>query len=216
MFEDAVADELIPSNPYAVKRGELPPKIDKDPTWRSGAVFTREEVERLIWMNEFPKSAASFTPSSSWEVLDCLSAEFTTPGCTFVSLSLADGARKDILRWISHGPEGDVVSLYTSLPWTALCEEVAKFSIGLRTGQLLELRKAANSSNEPENRKADLLQPLLPSQRVNEKAPESRRLENSCESAQGGTRRRHGRKIFAGPRRYCRGFSRSDATRARS
>ena len=84
-------------------------------------------------MNEFPKSAASFT-SSSWEVLDYLSAEFTTPGRTFVSLSLADGARKDILRWISHGPEGDLVSLYTSLPWTALCEEVAKFSIGLRTG----------------------------------------------------------------------------------
>ena len=161
MFGDAVADELIASNPYAVKRGELPAKIDKDPTWRSRAVFTREEVERLIRMNEFPKSAASFTPSSSWEVLDCLSAEFTTPGRTFVSLSLADGARKDILRWISHGPEGDVVSLYTSLPWTALCEEVAKFSIGLRTGQLLELRKAANSSNEPENRRGDLLQPLL-------------------------------------------------------
>jgi len=60
MFEDAVADVLIASNPYAVKRGELPAKIDKDPTWRSGAVFTREEVERLIWMNEFPKSAASF------------------------------------------------------------------------------------------------------------------------------------------------------------
>jgi hypothetical protein len=63
MFEDAVADELIASNPCAVKRGGLPAKIDKDPTWRSGAVFTREEVERLIRMNEFPKSAASFTPS---------------------------------------------------------------------------------------------------------------------------------------------------------
>lgn len=46
MFEDAVADELIASNPCAIKRGELPAKIDKDPTWRSRAVFAREEVER--------------------------------------------------------------------------------------------------------------------------------------------------------------------------
>ncbi len=45
----AVADELIESNPCAIKRGELPAKIDKDPTWRSAAVFTREEVEQLIY-----------------------------------------------------------------------------------------------------------------------------------------------------------------------
>jgi integrase len=29
---------------------------------------------------------------------------------TFISLCLADGARKDVLRWITHGPNG-VVSL---------------------------------------------------------------------------------------------------------
>lgn len=55
MFEDAVADELIASNPCAIKRGELPAKIDKDPTWRSSAVFTREEVERLISDEEIPE-----------------------------------------------------------------------------------------------------------------------------------------------------------------
>jgi hypothetical protein len=55
---------------------------------------------------------------------------------TFVSLSLADGARRDILRWITHGPEGDIMSLYTTLPWTALCEEFAKLNIDLRTGKL--------------------------------------------------------------------------------
>jgi integrase len=52
MFEDAVADELLDSNPCAIKRGELPAKIDKDPTWRSGAVFTREEVERRLISDE--------------------------------------------------------------------------------------------------------------------------------------------------------------------
>ena len=62
---------------------------------------------------------------------------------TFVSLSLADGARKDILRWVSHGPEGDIMDLYTTLPWSALCEEVAKLKIELREGKVIELPKAA-------------------------------------------------------------------------
>ncbi len=54
---------------------------------------------------------------------------------SFVCLSLADGARRDILRWITHGPEGDIVSLYTTLPWDALCAEVAKLKIDVRAGQ---------------------------------------------------------------------------------
>ncbi len=55
MFEDALADDLIESNPCAIKRGELPAKIDKDPTWRSGAVFTREEVEQLLSDDRIPE-----------------------------------------------------------------------------------------------------------------------------------------------------------------
>jgi integrase len=248
MFEDAVADELIESSPCAIKRGELPAKIDKNPTWRSGAVFTREEVEQLISDERIPEDrrtlyavlflggmrigeaaalrwraydattnplgrlliASSFNRKkkleksvkterprevpvhrmlakvlASWklggwerlmgrqptpddllipsserkhlldpQVLLRFHQDLQTLGFrarrthdarrTFVSLSLADGARRDILRWITHGPEGDIVSLYTSLPWTALCEEVAKLNIALRAGQVLELRKAAN------------------------------------------------------------------------
>ena len=107
---------------------------------------------------------------------------------TFVSLSLADGARRDILRWITHGPEGDIVSLYTSLPWAALCEEVTKLNIGLRAGQLLELRKASNSSGDPSGSGGGLLQSLLQTRRVNPEASTSRGLRLSCASAQGGTR----------------------------
>jgi hypothetical protein len=58
-------------------------------------------------------------------------------------LSQADGARKDILRWITHGPEGDIVSLYTTLPWDALCAEVAKLGIDLREGRVLKFPKVA-------------------------------------------------------------------------
>src|SRR5262249_32111127 len=109
---------------------------------------------------------------------------------TFISLALADGARKDILRWITHGPEGDIVSAYTTLPWDALCTEVAKLKVDVRIGQLLELRKVANSNSEPEGGGGDLLQRLLQTPRVNEKAAESRALESSRGSAQGGTRTR--------------------------
>ncbi len=99
-------------------------------------------------------------------------------------------ANDNILRWITHGPEGDIVSLYTTLPWTALCEEVAKLNIGLRTGQLLELRKVSNSGGDAGGGNGRLLQSLLQTQRVNAKAIESRDVEACLVSAQGGTRTR--------------------------
>src|SRR5262249_60190859 len=83
------------------------------------------------------------------------------------SLSLGDGARKDILRWVTHGPEGDIVSLYTTLPWYALCAEVAKLKMDVRGGQVLELRKAANSNAVTEGRDGTLLPRLLPAPRIN-------------------------------------------------
>ncbi len=48
---------------------------------------------------------------------------------TFITLAEVDGARKDILEAISHCPRGDIVSVYTTFPWPALCEEVRKLKI---------------------------------------------------------------------------------------
>lgn len=48
LMEDARIHELIPGNPCDLPRGSLPKKVDKDPTWRRKAVFTREELEQLI------------------------------------------------------------------------------------------------------------------------------------------------------------------------
>lgn len=47
---DAVADELILASPCTlrVRRGELPAKRDADPAWRATAIFTREEVEKIL------------------------------------------------------------------------------------------------------------------------------------------------------------------------
>jgi hypothetical protein len=52
---------------------------------------------------------------------------------TFISLAMGDGARKDILRWVTHTrPRSDTVDDYTTLVWQPLCEEVAKLRITLR------------------------------------------------------------------------------------
>lgn len=60
---------------------------------------------------------------------------------TFISLSRVDGARKDLLEVVTHGPRGDIVDIYTTFPWPALCAEVAKLKIGLRAGQVVRLRE---------------------------------------------------------------------------
>ena len=45
---------------------------------------------------------------------------------TFVSLAEADGVRRDAIESGTHGARGDIMSMYTSLPWPTLCEEWAK------------------------------------------------------------------------------------------
>jgi integrase len=64
---------------------------------------------------------------------------------TFISLCLGDGASKDILRWITHAPEGDVVDDYTTLVWQPLCREVAKLQISLPKREMLVAAKSAIS-----------------------------------------------------------------------
>lgn len=236
MFEDALADELIGSNPCVLKKGDLPPKVDKNPEWRSTAVFTREEVEPLLSDARLPEDrrvlyALLFLTGmrigeavalrwNAWDasarplgrlrvsrafhrkqrrekgvkterprevpvhpvlarVLDAWRQEgwerkqgrpptaddLVVPSRrgehrrdpvvhaqlledlellglrgrrvhdtrrTFISLALADGADRDKLAWVTHGPKGDIVSLYTTLPWDALCTEVAKLKVELR------------------------------------------------------------------------------------
>lgn len=49
MFQYAVAQEYVTGNPVVlVDRSVLPKKEDKDPSWRSGAVFSKDEVEQLL------------------------------------------------------------------------------------------------------------------------------------------------------------------------
>ncbi len=60
MFRDAVIDELVIATPCVLPPGTLPPKKDKDPSWRAKAVFTRTEVEALISDERIPVDRRTF------------------------------------------------------------------------------------------------------------------------------------------------------------
>jgi hypothetical protein len=52
---------------------------------------------------------------------------------TFISLCLTDGARKEVLKWVTHSrPKEDQMDDYTTLLWNSLCEEVGRLRIQLR------------------------------------------------------------------------------------
>jgi integrase len=241
MFEQARDDEVIDSNPCALKKGYLPKKRDKDPLWRPSAKFSHEEVERLIaderipedcravyatlamggmrfgelaalqwlhydeemkplgrlvlaqsydfkhlkvkptkterprevpvhptlakilsawksggWermMGRAPKSEDLIFPSAKPELVHGLyrnpneQRKFFYNLCdelglrrrrvhdfrrTFISLARDDGAQRDVIRWITHPPDGDILDTYTTPAWSLLCGEIAKLKIELR------------------------------------------------------------------------------------
>ncbi len=231
MFKTAVADELILASPCVLARGILPKNVDADPTFRANAIFTREEVERLIsdpriledrrvlyaikglagvrhgeaarlrWRNYDPTldplgaldleltktqvprripvhatlarvlaewklagwertygrapSADDFivptrnmterpSPDAQYALLLDLAMLGVRP-CrghdlrrTFITLAQVDGGRRDLLETITHGPRGNIMNVYTTFPWPALCDEVRKLKIELREGQVLD------------------------------------------------------------------------------
>lgn len=59
---------------------------------------------------------------------------------TAITLARTDGAIDSILRWISHGPRGnEMLDVYSSPPWDALCGEMAKLRVELREGKVIAL-----------------------------------------------------------------------------
>jgi integrase len=231
LFRAAIIDELIDATPCVVARGVLPKKVDKDPNWRNGAIYTREEVEQLISDSRIPEDrrvlyalkglaalrhgeaaglrwshydqqaeplsalnlgktktqvprrvpvhptlarvlaewkpagwertygrmptpddlitpTRNMTERTAQETPKQLNEDLDTLGLrrrrghdlrrTFITLAQVDGARRDLLEAVTHGPRGDIVSVYTTFPWPALCEEVAKLKIGLREGKLFD------------------------------------------------------------------------------
>ncbi|QDE90122.1 hypothetical protein BHS06_14790 [Myxococcus xanthus] len=57
---------------------------------------------------------------------------------TFITCALENGARKELLRWVTHGPGKDIVDAYTSPSWQVLCEQVALLNYPLPEGAIPE------------------------------------------------------------------------------
>ncbi len=53
---------------------------------------------------------------------------------TFITLAQVDGARREVLKPLTHPGDSDIVGLYTSFPWPTVCEEVAKLRVYLPEG----------------------------------------------------------------------------------
>jgi integrase len=68
---------------------------------------------------------------------------------SFVSLCRSHGARQDIVQWISHGPGKSIVDIYTSFPWSTLCEEVAKVRIAAPAPPTALVTLVTEPSNTP-------------------------------------------------------------------
>lgn len=59
---------------------------------------------------------------------------------TFVSLTLAGGANKDKLRFVSHGATiEEAIDGYNIPPWYSLCEQVSFLKVGLLEGRVSKL-----------------------------------------------------------------------------
>ena len=46
-----------------------------------------------------------------------------------ITLAQVDGARRDVLKPLTHPGEVDMLGLYTSFPWPTVCAEVAKLRV---------------------------------------------------------------------------------------
>jgi hypothetical protein len=58
---------------------------------------------------------------------------------TFITLARVDGARGDLLESMTHALRDDIISIYTTFPWPALCAEVEKLNVSVREGRFSRL-----------------------------------------------------------------------------
>jgi hypothetical protein len=84
---------------------------------------------------------------------------------TFISIARADGAVAHTLHFATHGPDGEIMDDYTTLPWSALCAEVAKVRLSIREGRALEMPVAvASGASDVVTAAVTALEPVVMSQ----------------------------------------------------
>lgn len=67
---------------------------------------------------------------------------------TLITLARSDGAIDSWLRMVTHGPKGaEMLDVYSSPPWEALCAEIAKVRIELRQGAVVALAAGGHGAS---------------------------------------------------------------------
>ncbi|MDQ3223666.1 MAG: site-specific integrase, partial [Gemmatimonadota bacterium] len=67
---------------------------------------------------------------------------------TTISLAMANGARRDIMQTLTHPSRKQAFDLYLTVPWEALCSEIAKLRVGdLAATPQLHSQRAMQDSN---------------------------------------------------------------------
>jgi integrase len=97
----------------------------------------------LVVPNRAGTYVTDLNVSENWhhdlELLGLRHRRFHDTKRTFVSLCRERGATP-LLRWVSHGPTArEMLDVYSSPDWKALCSEVLRLKAKLRTGKVVQL-----------------------------------------------------------------------------
>jgi hypothetical protein len=58
---------------------------------------------------------------------------------TFITLARQDGAREDVLKWITHGRPQGIMNVYSEPPWEMLASEVRKLVMHRHANNVVDL-----------------------------------------------------------------------------
>jgi hypothetical protein len=56
-------------------------------------------------------------------------------------------SRKEVLRWVRHGPSGGIFEAYATLPLSAPCEAFECLKVGVKEGKVVSIRAALEALN---------------------------------------------------------------------
>ncbi|HET9622873.1 MAG TPA: N-terminal phage integrase SAM-like domain-containing protein [Kofleriaceae bacterium] len=129
LFASAVVDELIPSSPIMLKKEVLPKNVDKDPTWRAGAIFERRECVRLAYDVTIPHerrvlyAIKGFAGMRHGEVAGLRVAMYSPKREPLAKLTVArsydkDGTKTQVTRYVpAHHRLADILDEWLKEGW---------------------------------------------------------------------------------------------------
>ena len=153
MFKSAVIDEIIPANPVQYERGVLPKKLDKDPSWRRQAIYTRDEVEQLLSDDRIPRDrrvlyALKFFTGRHSEVCGLVWNQWDPSASPLGSLAV-DHTKTDVPRQIPvHPTLAKVLASWKLEGWPAHYGRKPKADDLIVPNKLMRRRSASEAQKQ--------------------------------------------------------------------